>query len=96
MKRFEILLALFACLSPATLLAQSKSRATSKTSPGASGFEALVKRADTARESDQTDEAIRLYKQVVGIKPNFAEGWWYLGMLYYEASIPMDALPFGV
>src|SRR5439155_1367290 len=47
---------------------------------------ALVKKADAARAADQTDEAISPYKQVVGMRPGFAEGWWYLGMLYYEAD----------
>src|SRR6266700_1730920 len=52
----------------------------------ASGFAALVKKAEAAREADQTDEAIRLYTQVVHMRPEFAEGWWYLGMLFYEAD----------
>jgi tetratricopeptide (TPR) repeat protein len=29
---------------------------------------------------------MRLYKQAVGLKPSFVEGWWYLGMLHYEAD----------
>jgi tetratricopeptide (TPR) repeat protein len=66
---------------------------TKRTLPGktanatnASSFEALVKKADAARESDQSDEAISLYKKAVGMKPGFVEGWWYLGMLQYEAD----------
>jgi len=49
-------------------------------------FEALVKKADAAREADQTDEAIRLYQQVVKGRPDYAEGWWYLGTLFYETD----------
>lgn len=88
MRLFEICFVLFALFPSVSLLAQSKSAATRKTDTihGRSSFEALVKKADAARESDQTDQATGLYKQVVAIKPGYAEGWWYLGMLYYEAD----------
>jgi len=86
MRLFEIGLVLFALFPSASLLAQSMNTDTSKARHSASGFEALVKKADAARESDQTADAIRLYKQAVGLKPGYAEGWWYLGMLYYEAD----------
>lgn len=47
---------------------------------------ALLSKATAARESDHTDEAIRLYQQVVKEKPDSTEGWWYLGTLYYESD----------
>jgi tetratricopeptide (TPR) repeat protein len=80
---------LIAALLPAYVgVAQTKSPSQGKAAgaANASGFEALVKKAEAARGADQTDEAIRLYKQAVRIWPEFAEGWWYLGMLYYEAD----------
>jgi len=90
MRRFALCFVLSALFPSSSLFGQSKSVAAPKTSTtpsaSASSFDALVKKAAAARESDQTDEAIRLYKQAVGIKPGFAEGWWYLGMLYYEAD----------
>jgi tetratricopeptide (TPR) repeat protein len=46
----------------------------------------LAKSAQTARESDHSDEAIRLYSQLVQMKPESPEYWWYLAMLYYEAD----------
>lgn len=49
-------------------------------------FEELLTRAGKAREAGLTDEAIRLYRQMVRIKPDFVEAWWYLGTLYYEAD----------
>jgi tetratricopeptide (TPR) repeat protein len=51
-----------------------------------SSFEALVKRAEAARQADLTDEAIRMYQEVVKAKPGYAEGWWYLGTLLYETD----------
>src|SRR5207237_8489422 len=51
-----------------------------------SGFHSLVAKAQAAREKDQVDEAIRLYRRAVQIKPDFVEGWWYLGTLLYESD----------
>ena len=47
-------------------------------------FETLKAMANAAREADEVPEAIRLYTELVGIRPNWTEGWWYLGTLYYE------------
>lgn len=81
-----VVLALF----PSPLLPSQTKGAASKPSgahtASASNFDALVKKADAARASYQTDEAIRLYNHAVKIKPAYVEGWWYLGMLYYEAD----------
>jgi tetratricopeptide (TPR) repeat protein len=88
MKRLGVCLLLIALFPSAWVPAQTKNTAAPKSSKGASssGFDALVKKAEASREAYQTDEAIRLYKQAVGIKPSFAEGWWYLGMLHYETD----------
>src|SRR5438552_17100589 len=69
-------------------VAQTKSAPQGKAAgaANASGFEGLVKKAEAAREADQTDEASRQYTQAVHMRPGFAEGWWYLGMLFYEAD----------
>ncbi len=80
---------LIAALLPAYVaVAQTKRVPPGKTAgaANASGFEALVKKAEAAREADQTDQAIRLYERVVRMKPAYAEGWWYLGTLFYEAD----------
>jgi tetratricopeptide (TPR) repeat protein len=45
-------------------------------------FEALGKEADAAREQDHTDEAIGYYQKALGMRPDWPEGWWYLGTLY--------------
>jgi tetratricopeptide (TPR) repeat protein len=44
----------------------------------------LAKRADEARESGRFDEAIALYLQALKQKPNWPEGWWYVGTILYE------------
>ncbi len=49
-----------------------------------SRFNQLKKEADQARKDQRNAEACRIYEQLVKLKPNWAEGWWYLGTLYYE------------
>jgi len=49
-------------------------------------FERLKKQAENARNSNQIPEAVRLYQQILGWEPEWAEGWWYLGTLHYEAD----------
>jgi tetratricopeptide (TPR) repeat protein len=70
---------------------QSKSPTTGKrrTPPVAANtasFEQLKAKAATARDADQNQEAIRLYQKLVELKPSWAEGWWYLGTLYYDSD----------
>ena len=87
MKPLRLGLLIAALLPYYVAMAQTKSAPSGKTTAAnASSFEALLKKAGAAREADQTDEAIRLYRQVVHMRPGFAEGWWYLGMLFYEAD----------
>jgi tetratricopeptide (TPR) repeat protein len=49
-------------------------------------FKTLVAQADAAREKEQVEEATHLYRQAVEMKPDYVEGWWYLGMLLYESD----------
>jgi tetratricopeptide (TPR) repeat protein len=53
--------------------------------PGAS-FEDVSRRAAEAREANKIPEAIRLYRQAARLRPKWAEGWWYLATLQYEAD----------
>src|SRR5258708_8012773 len=88
MKSLRLGLLTAALLPSYVAVAQAKSTPQGEAAgaANASGFEALVKKAEAAREADQTDEAIRLYRQVVHMRPGFAEGWWYLGTLFYETD----------
>jgi len=56
-------------------------------------FESLAKRAAVAREANRTDESIALYRQCLKLKPRWAEGWWSLGTLYYDADHYAEAAP---
>ena len=68
----------------------SKSRP--KLSPrNEAAFNDLVKRADAAREAERLEEAGPLYTQALKLKPQWIEGWWYVGTLLYEKDFYADA-----
>jgi tetratricopeptide (TPR) repeat protein len=47
-------------------------------------FSQLSKQADEAREAGRLDEAVTLYNNALRLKPTWAEGWWYLGSIFYD------------
>jgi len=48
------------------------------------GFDEIARDADAARAADRMQDAIRLYRQGVNLRPTWQAGWWWLGSLYYE------------
>jgi tetratricopeptide (TPR) repeat protein len=52
-------------------------------------FQDLAARAAAARDKDDVPHAIELYRQAAQLKPDWAEGWFYLGLLEYGS----DAFP---
>jgi tetratricopeptide (TPR) repeat protein len=55
------------------------------------GFPELSQAADRARTENRDDEAIRLYRQALALRPEWEEGLWYLGSLQYEHERYDDA-----
>jgi len=49
-------------------------------------FDAIVQRADAARDAHQTDQAVGLYQQALHLKPDWRQGWWVLGSILYDAD----------
>jgi tetratricopeptide (TPR) repeat protein len=47
-------------------------------------FAQLAKKADEARTTDRSNDAIALYERGVHLRPNWTEGWWWLGNLLYD------------
>ncbi len=47
-------------------------------------FDLLAAEASVAREGDRLDDAIAAYKKALAIKPDWAEGWWYLATIHYD------------
>jgi tetratricopeptide (TPR) repeat protein len=50
------------------------------------GFDAIVQRADAARDAHQVDQAVALYQQALHLKPGWRQGWWVLGSILYDAN----------
>jgi tetratricopeptide (TPR) repeat protein len=59
----------------------------------AEGFEVLARRAGEARDAGRTSEAVALYRKAVEARADWDEGWWYLGVLLYEANKCGEAEP---
>ena len=47
-------------------------------------FDQLVAEANAAREGDRLEEALDKYRRALALRPQWAEGWWYLATLYYD------------
>jgi tetratricopeptide (TPR) repeat protein len=69
-----ILSSIFVCFLPSVSLSQDLQQV----------FESLSKQADEARQQNRILDAIHFYKESVKLRPDWIEGWWYLGTLYYE------------
>ena len=65
-------------LSPVPLLGQT--------------FEEFSGRASAAREAGKPAEAVRNYQAALKLKPDWEEGWFYLGTLFYDGDRYADAI----
>jgi tetratricopeptide (TPR) repeat protein len=54
-------------------------------------FRQLSEAADRARTENRDDEAIRLYKRALAVRPEWEQGLWYLGTLHYGREQYADA-----
>src|SRR5262245_32128624 len=97
-----ILTVLIALLCATQLVfAQSspKSRTTRTTQPQTKtptpqtgdSFDQTIKLANDAREAGRFEEAVRHYGRALQLRPNWAEGWWYVGAILYENDRYADA-----
>ncbi|HZS03584.1 MAG TPA: tetratricopeptide repeat protein [Blastocatellia bacterium] len=85
--RVSLLLCLVILTNSSPVFAQQR-RATvprrPQAQPASPGFAQLETQAGQAREAGDLDEAIRLYRKGVTMRPDWREGWWYLATLLYE------------
>ncbi len=56
-------------------------------------FDSLAHAAASARDAGHPADAISLYRSALGLRPDWAEGWWYLGTLLYDGDHFGDAIP---
>ena len=52
----------------------------------AATFDELARQAGAARDADRVPEAIELYQPALQLKPDWPEGWSYLGALFYDSD----------
>jgi tetratricopeptide (TPR) repeat protein len=64
------------------LLALLATSITAQPHPGS--FDALAAQAEAARQANQTDQAIRLYRMALELNPAWQQGWWSSGNLLYS------------
>jgi tetratricopeptide (TPR) repeat protein len=79
-----ICLAAVLLLSGAGMRAQEPPKTPAPKASGSSALERISKEGERAREEHRVDDAIALYKKGIALKPNWDEGWWYVGSLYYD------------
>lgn len=58
---------------------------------GSQAFARIAAQAEQARNAGRLDEAIRFYRQALALQPRWAEGWWYLGTLFYDRDAFAEA-----
>jgi tetratricopeptide (TPR) repeat protein len=59
----------------------------------AADFDSLAHSAAAARDAGQKSEAVDLYRRALTLRPDWAEGWWYVGTILYDADKFSEALP---
>lgn len=58
----------------------------------AEDFSVLARDAAAAREAARVPEAITKYRSALELRPDWDEGWWYLGTLLYSADRRAEAV----
>ena len=86
-------LLLLAAVAP-SVCAQSKRRSrtrqpraqtqTQTQAQDPAAFDQAVKLGDEARLANRLDEALDHYRKALKIRPRWADGWWYVGAIFYE------------
>jgi len=75
------------CFWANTVFPQTPAQSTPPT------FDEVAKSASAAREAGKVEEAIQGYKRALEIRPDWNEGWWYLGTMEYDADRYAEAIP---
>jgi tetratricopeptide (TPR) repeat protein len=74
------------------LLSFVSPRASAQQNPPAN-FASIAQAAGTARDAHRPADAISLYRRALDLRPDWVEGWWYLGILLYDSDQFRDAVP---
>ncbi len=64
---------------------------TQQNPPSNRSFDRIAALAKEANEENDLAKAILLYRQALGLRPQWAEGWWSLGTILYDRDSYSDA-----
>jgi tetratricopeptide (TPR) repeat protein len=101
-KRILAIRALTTCLLIGPMqMASAQATAPSAARPGkanapassSSQFEQVAKQAAQARDQNNLEEAVPLYREALRLKPSWPEGWWDLGTILYDTDRFDEARP---
>ena len=81
---------LFLVFIPSSVFAQANSQAPEQNA--GDGFDDLAKSAAAARDANNVEVAVQNYQRAVAIRPDWQEGWWYLGTLQYDDNHYPEAI----
>jgi len=81
---------LFLVFIPSSIFAQATSQGPEQST--GDSFDDLAKSAAAARDANNIEVAVQNYQQAVAIRPDWQEGWWYLGTLQYDANHYPEAI----
>ncbi len=85
-------LAIAISLMASSAQAQARpSRASSKAAANAQSFDRIADEAIQAWKESRDDEAIKLFGHGLKMRPDWDDGLWYLGAIYYEHENFRDA-----
>jgi len=62
-----------------------------KVTPSAQPFDRIAVDADQARDANDLEKALVLYRRALGLRPEWAEGWWSVGTILYERDSYAEA-----
>src|SRR5689334_13207444 len=71
-------------ISPAFAQRTKSGRPTTGQPASSPTFDKVAAQAKEAREAGNLDEAIKLYRKAVSLRPKWEEGQWYLATLLYD------------
>ena len=85
--------ALLLCSAAASAQSTRKPRPKTQTPPPQTSaksdadFDRFVKLAEEARLSERFEDAVSLYGEALKLRPKWAEGWWYVGAIFYQKDL---------
>lgn len=64
--------------------AQTQATGAKPSPSGSKAFQSLVDQANAARDAQQFEKAVLLYRKALAVQSRWTEGWWSLGTIYYD------------